>query len=94
VASIDQVIVFDGKRDADALRAADADAAVLLPNSFASAWLVRRAGIPERWGYGTDWRGPLLTRAIRRPKEACIKVPTTSTSCTPLVSRADHWSRH
>jgi heptosyltransferase-2 len=68
VASIDQVIVFEGKKDADALRAADADAAVLLPNSFASAWLVKRARIPERWGYGTDWRAPLLTRAIRRPK--------------------------
>ena len=23
-----------------------------------------RAGIPERWGYRTDWRGMLLTRAI------------------------------
>ena len=27
---------------------------------------VFRAGIPERWGYRTDWRGPLLTRSVRR----------------------------
>lgn len=43
------------------------DTAILLPNSFHSALLVARAGVPERWGYRTDWRGFLLTRAIRRP---------------------------
>lgn len=42
------------------------DAALLLPNSFHAALAAVRAGIPERWGYRTDWRGPLLTRAIRR----------------------------
>ena len=41
-----------------------ADIGVLLPNSFRSAIDVIRAGIPERWGYRTDCRGPLLTRAI------------------------------
>jgi heptosyltransferase-2 len=40
------------------------DAALLLPNSFRSALLVARAGIRERWGYRTQWRAPLLTRAI------------------------------
>jgi heptosyltransferase-2 len=40
------------------------DAALLLPNSFRSALLARRAGIPERWGYRTQWRAALLTRAI------------------------------
>jgi heptosyltransferase-2 len=43
------------------------DAAVLLPNSFASAWLTHRAGVPERWGYASDHRRFLLTRAIDRP---------------------------
>lgn len=43
------------------------DAAILLPNSFHSALLAARAGVPERWGYRSDWRGFLLTRAIRRP---------------------------
>ena len=45
------------------------DAAVLLPNSFASALTMRAAGIPERWGYATDGRGPLLTRKAHVPRE-------------------------
>jgi heptosyltransferase-2 len=49
------------------LRACRADAAVLLPNSFASAWLVRRAGIRQRWGYRGDARQWLLSRAMPRP---------------------------
>ena len=64
VAFVDDVI----DQDVEALHASGADVALLLPNSFASAWLVRRAGIAERWGYATDWRGWLLTRAVRRPK--------------------------
>ena len=42
------------------------ETALLLPNSFRSALLARRAGIPERWGYRADCRGPLLTKAIDR----------------------------
>lgn len=42
------------------------DTAILLPNSFHAAMRVARAGVPERWGYRTDWRGMLLTRAINR----------------------------
>jgi heptosyltransferase-2 len=54
--------------DATALRAASFDAAVLLPNSLASAWLVRRGGVRERWGYAADYRSPLLTRAVPKPR--------------------------
>ena len=43
------------------------DTALVLPNSFRAALLASRAGIPERWGYRTQWRGRLLTRAIKRP---------------------------
>jgi heptosyltransferase II len=43
------------------------DTAILLPNSFQSALTAWRAGVPERWGYRTDWRGPLLTQAIDPP---------------------------
>ncbi len=43
------------------------DTAILLPNSFHSAMSVARSGVRERWGYRTDWRGMLLTRAIDRP---------------------------
>jgi heptosyltransferase-2 len=42
------------------------DTAILLPNSFRAAVIVRRAAIPERWGYRTGWRGLLLTRAVDR----------------------------
>lgn len=53
--------------DAARLRATGAEVAILLPNSFASAWLVRQAAIPERWGYASDLRRPLLSRAVPRP---------------------------
>jgi heptosyltransferase-2 len=42
------------------------DTALLLPNSMHAAVLASRAGIPERWGYRTGFRGRLLTRAIPR----------------------------
>jgi heptosyltransferase-2 len=53
--------------DPAGVRGAGASIAILFPNSFASAWLVKRANIPERWGYAADLRSPLLTRAVRRP---------------------------
>ncbi|MCU0241603.1 MAG: hypothetical protein MUF51_04190, partial [Vicinamibacteria bacterium] len=49
-------------------RAGGFDLAILLPNSFASAWSVFAARIPERWGYATDGRGILLTRRARVPR--------------------------
>ena len=77
VEGIDDVLPLEARRGwhaltqlgADTQRLADGrfDAALLLPNSFHSALLVQRARVPERWGYRTDWRGPLLTRAIPRP---------------------------
>jgi heptosyltransferase-2 len=47
------------------------DLGILMPNSFQSAWDLRRAGVPERWGYPTSARRVLLTkRAIRkRPRQ-------------------------
>jgi heptosyltransferase-2 len=49
------------------------DLAVVFPNSFRSAWQLRRARVPERWGYPTSGRRWLLTRASRperRPGDA------------------------
>ena len=48
------------------LRQHSFEAALLLPNSFRSALIAYRAGIPERWGYRSEWRGPLLTRGVER----------------------------
>jgi heptosyltransferase-2 len=78
VDGVDAVVMLEGRggrlgalsggADRDTLANGRFDIAVLLPNSFHAALLARRAGIPERWGYRTDLRGPLLTRAIpRRP---------------------------
>ena len=64
VAGIDQVVVLTAR---DALPPLDAEVGILLPNSFRSAWLLKRAGVKERWGYRSDFRGPLLTKAIRKP---------------------------
>ncbi|MSO30949.1 MAG: lipopolysaccharide heptosyltransferase II [Acidobacteria bacterium] len=55
--------------DAGRLRQLGADLAILLPNSFAAAWLAKGAAIPDRWGYGSDMRTRLLSRVVRRPKD-------------------------
>jgi len=56
VRSVDQVV------SEESLAGGSFDAALLLPNSFRSAYVAWRAGIAERWGCSTDWRRPLLTR--------------------------------
>ena len=78
VPDVDQIVALEWKghvhgrralrQDTAAIRALDADAAILLPNAFSAAWLVRRAGIRERWGYAADFRRLLLSRAIQRPR--------------------------
>jgi heptosyltransferase-2 len=68
VPGIDDVVTLDGRDDAGSLRRASADVAILLPNSFSSAWLARAATIAERWGYATDLRRLLLTRAVPLPR--------------------------
>ena len=49
-----------------ALRAREFDVAILLPNSLRAALLARQARVAGRWGFDTDLRKPLLTRAVRR----------------------------
>ena len=50
------------------------DVVILLPNSFHAAWVAKRAGVPERWGYRADLRGWLLTKAIPRKRRRSGKV--------------------
>lgn len=67
VRELDAVRLSTGVRaDARMLRGAF-DAAVLLTNSFGTAVPAYLAGLPARWGYATDGRGPLLTRRARVP---------------------------
>jgi heptosyltransferase-2 len=63
----DRVVTVERASEARVLRDGSFDAALLLPNSFRTAWVCRRAGIPQRWGYAANLRGRLLTRAVPRP---------------------------
>jgi len=47
------------------MRAGKFDMAILLPNSFRSAWMAWRAGIPRRIGYAREYRGWMLTDKLR-----------------------------
>lgn len=78
VDGVDEVIGLPGRggltavtgwrADVSALAVGRFDAAVLLPNSFLSAFTVSRARIAERWGFATDWRRSLLTRAVPKAR--------------------------
>lgn len=59
-------------RMASELRSRRFDCAILLPNSFESALLVRLAGVPVRVGYRRDARSFLLTHAVPLPKRGEI----------------------
>jgi heptosyltransferase II len=70
VTEVDEVVWSHGVRaDVNRMRGAF-DAAVLLPNSLGVALVAWGARIPERWGFATEGRGPLLTRAPRVPRAA------------------------
>jgi heptosyltransferase-2 len=69
VAEVDEVLESRGfKADVARVRGGF-DLAVLLPNSFGTALVPWAARVPERWGFATDGRGLLLTRAPRVPHE-------------------------
>jgi len=67
-AAPDEVVTVDADREVEQLRDLRADAIVLLPNSFGSAWTAKRAGIGGRWGYRASGRGLLLTRGVPPPR--------------------------
>lgn len=74
----DAMIVDDAPslvRTAGRLRRERFDAAVLLPNSFRSALVVRLAGIPRRIGYDRDSRGLLLTDRLLPLRDGRRYVP-------------------
>jgi heptosyltransferase-2 len=76
VPGIDHTLALDrsgrlrgSQGDVARLRGGRFDRAVLFPNAFRAAWAVRAAGIAERWGYASDLRRWLLTRAVPRPED-------------------------
>jgi heptosyltransferase-2 len=67
VPDVDAILESRSHRDDVAALRGAFDLAVLLPNSFGTALVAWRAGVPHRWGYATDGRGLLLTRRCRVP---------------------------
>ncbi len=73
---IDEIIAFDKSESsladvfsqARVLKKKRFDAAILFPNSFASALTVRFAGIPKRFGYSKDGRRLFLSEPVTVPK--------------------------
>lgn len=72
---IDEIIVIDSnggsigsmKRRASRFRDGQFDAAILFTNSFRTALVARAAGIPKRFGYGSEARGFLLSTSVPKP---------------------------
>ncbi len=64
----DAILTVTPAGEAATLAAGGFDAALLLPNSFRAARAAKQAGIAGRWGYAGNWRGWMLTRAVRRPR--------------------------
>jgi heptosyltransferase-2 len=56
------------------LRRWRAEAALVLPPSFSSAWFVWRAGARRRIGYSSEGRDALLTEALARPARGDLHV--------------------
>jgi heptosyltransferase-2 len=65
VPGMDRIIVLGRGKEPSQLRG---DVGILFPNSFRSAWTLKKAGVKERWGYRSDFRRPLLTRSIPKPR--------------------------
>jgi len=65
VPDIDRILVLNRGDEPSQLRG---DVGILFPNSFRSAWILRKAGVKERWGYRSDFRRPLLTRSVSKPR--------------------------
>ena len=64
-------------RASASLRGGQFDLGVVLPNSFSSAWILRRAGVPRTLGYARNWRRFLLTDRVPTPRRwgAALPVP-------------------
>jgi heptosyltransferase-2 len=99
VDGVDDVVTFPAGSttgaEAAPLAAGRFDLAILLPNSFRSAWVVRRAGIRRRAGFRGDGRSWLLTDAFARPlvsRQIDYYLALTTALGCPTVSPVPHLS--
>lgn len=79
---------FAMERLAHQLRHDNCDLALIYPNSFSSAYVVWRAGIPRRVGYATDLRKWMLTDALEYELEGKKRKPV------PMVHYYDKIASH
>ncbi len=106
VQGVDEVITLPGRGgwraltswqpDAAALAGGGFEAALLLPNSFATGLMASRSGIAERWGFATDGRARYLTRAVPKPRAplhqgAYYQALTTALGVAPGPLHARVW---
>jgi heptosyltransferase-2 len=78
--AVDEVVTLEWKgqvfrrrawqHDVETIHALNVDVAVLFPNAFSAAWLVRRAGVRQRCGYARDFRRLLLSHTVARPRRS------------------------
>lgn len=68
----------------DKIRAGRYDVAILLTNSFSSAWWCWQGRIKRRIGYNKHWRWALLTDSIASPKEKIHQVDLYKRLLSPL----------
>lgn len=72
----DVIVLQKSERDAvRAIRDGRFELGILFPNSFHSAWQLRRAGVPQRWGYSNFPRGWMLTRKAVRTPHSALRAP-------------------
>jgi heptosyltransferase-2 len=64
----EEIVAVEKRSEAAKLRSGKYDAELLLTNSFGSAWIAKRSGAPQRWGYSANLRGFLLTHRVRLPR--------------------------
>ena len=87
VPGIDATVRLAGRAASiEAVRAGRYDTVLLLPNSFNTAWIVHRAGVPERWGYRNEFRSALLTRAVAPPARAACHATTEPSALVYMVA--------
>jgi heptosyltransferase-2 len=67
VPEVDEVVTANGARAEIAAQRSRFDLVLLLTNSIGTAMAAAAARVPERWGYGTQGRGMLLTRSAPVP---------------------------
>jgi len=106
VQGVDEVITLPGRggwraltswqQDAAALAGGGFEAALLLPNSFATGLIASRSGIAERWGFATDGRARYLTRPVPKPRAplhqgAYYQALTTALGVPPGPLHARVW---